>query len=297
MKTMGEIAMPDGSGGLKALLGGATPIVAPLVLNPLMARMAEQAGARALYLGGGSMGYLTTVTEANLSLTEMAHAGLDIRVASTLPLILDGACGWGDPMHMHRTVRLAEAAGFAAIEIEDQILPKRAHHHVGREHIIPVELMVAKIEEAIAARRSPEFLIIARTNAARTDSLDEALRRGKALARAGADVLFVLAQEAAQLRIIGERLPRPLMHMTSSSGLAGMALSLSELGRLGFRLVVDPTTPFLAMHQALREAYAAILAEEPLPMPGLDGHAEQERVHATIGLAALLDVERRTVEP
>ena len=288
--------MADGSGGLRALLGTATPVVAPLVLNPMMARMAEQAGARALYLGGGSMGYLMGVTEANLSLTEMVHAGLDIRVASALPLILDGACGWGDPMHMHRTIGLAEAAGFAAIEIEDQILPKRAHHHVGREHIIPVELMAAKVEEAVAARRSPEFLVIARTNAARTDSLDEALRRGEAMSRAGADILFVLAREPEQLRIIGARLPGPLMYMASSAGLASMGLSLAELGGLGFRLVVDPATPLLAMHRALREAYAAMCARAPRPVPGLDGPAEQERVHETIGLEALLEIERRTVE-
>lgn len=288
--------MPDGSHGLRALFAAEMPVVAPLVLNPLMARIAEQAGARALYLGGGSMGYLTGVTEANLSLTEMVHAGLDIRVASTLPLILDGACGWGDPMHMHRTIGLAEAAGFAAIEIEDQILPKRAHHHVGREHIVPAELMVAKIGEAVSARRNPGFLIIARTNAARTDSLDEALRRGEAMSRAGADVLFVLAHGPEQLRIIGERLPRPLMHMTSSAGLAGMGLSLAELGGMGFQLVVDPSTPFLAMHRALRDAYAAMLADVPQPVAGLDGQAEQERVHRTIGLAALLEIERRTVE-
>ena len=86
------------------------PVYAPLVLNPLMAMLAEQAGFRALYLGGGSMGYLKTCTEANLSLTEMIQAGVEVRAASPLPLILDGACGWGDPMHMHHTIRMAEAA-------------------------------------------------------------------------------------------------------------------------------------------------------------------------------------------
>ena len=91
------------------------------------------------------MGYVKCGTEANLSLTEMCQAGLEIRVACPLPLILDGACGWGDPMHVRRTIQMSEAAGFAAIEIEDQLMPKRAHHHIGIEHLIPIELMVAKV--------------------------------------------------------------------------------------------------------------------------------------------------------
>ena len=104
------------------------------------------------------------VTEANLTLTEMVRIGLDIRTASRLPLILDGACGWGDPMHLHRTINMVEAAGFAGIEIEDQLLPKRAHHHIGIEHLIPMELMAAKIRGAVRARRDPKFVIIGRTN-------------------------------------------------------------------------------------------------------------------------------------
>src|SRR5689334_3542709 len=179
---------------LRSLIAGTEPVWAPLVLNPMMARLAAGAGFPALYLGGGSMGYLGCFTEANLTLTEMVQAGLDIRAACDLPLILDAAGGWGDPMHLRRTVRLAEAAGFAAIEIEDQLLPKRAHHHVGLEHNIPIELMAAKVAESVAARRSDSLLVIARTNAVRNAGMDEALRRAEAMRRAGADMLFVLAR-------------------------------------------------------------------------------------------------------
>ncbi|MGI4939462.1 MAG: isocitrate lyase/PEP mutase family protein [Janthinobacterium lividum] len=206
------------------------------------------------------MGYLTAVTEANLSLVDMAQAGLGVRTVSRLPLILDGACGWGDPMHMHRTIGMAEVAGFAAIEVEDQILPKRAHHHVGVEHVIPTELMAAKLHEAAAARRDPDFVLIARTNALRTHDLDEALRRGEAYARAGADVLFVLARRPEDLRAISERLPRPLMYMTPASGLPGARMTVEDLAALGFTLVVDPSTPLLAMRRALRASYAALAA-------------------------------------
>src|SRR5918911_4001243 len=159
---------------LRALIQGPRPVTAPLVLNPLMARMAEKAGFPAGYLGGGATGYQKVALEANLNLTEMCQAALDIRAVSALPLIFDGACGFGDPMHMHRTIGMAEAAGFEAIEIEDQLMPKRAHHHVGIEHMIPLELMAAKVREAVAARRDPDFLIVARTNAIRASSLDDA---------------------------------------------------------------------------------------------------------------------------
>ena len=91
-------------------------MTAPLVLNPLMARMAEAAEFGAGYLGGGATGYQKVALEANLNLTEMCQAALDIRAVSSLPLILDGACGYGDPMHMHRTIGMTEAAGLATVE-------------------------------------------------------------------------------------------------------------------------------------------------------------------------------------
>src|SRR4030095_6397873 len=125
----------------RALMQGPLPVTAPLVLNPLMARMVEAAGFPAGYLGGGATGYQKVSLEANLNLTEMCQAALDIGAVSSLPLILDGACGYGDPMHMHRTIGMSEAAGFAGIEIEDQLVSKWAPPHAGLEHQIPARLM------------------------------------------------------------------------------------------------------------------------------------------------------------
>ena len=213
------------------------PVFAPLVLNPLMAWLAEQSGFKAPYLGGGSMGYLKTGTEANLSLTEMVQAGLEVRAASPLPMILDGACGWGDPMHMHHTIRMAEAAGFVAIEVEDQLLPKRAHHHIGIKHIIPLDLMLAKVRECLAAPRSRECLIIARTNAARSEGLDEALRHGEAMHKAGTDVPLVLPCKPDHIGIIAKRLPAPLMFMMSGARLTSSGLTMREWGDLGIPAV------------------------------------------------------------
>src|SRR4030081_2111645 len=232
---------------LRALMQGPLPVTAPLVLNPLMARMVEAAGFTAGYLGGGASGYQNLAQEANLNLTEMCQTAIEIGAVTSLPLIFDAACGFGDPMHMHRTIGMSEAAGFAAIEIEDQLVPKRAHHHIGIEHMIPLELMAAKVHEAVAARRNPGFLIIARTNAMRASNMDDALRRGEAYRRAGADLLLLsMAHKPEQLRTISERLGGPLMYLAGRGGLAGTGMTLAELGGLGYKIVADPGTALLA---------------------------------------------------
>ena len=287
--------MQTAAARLRQLITRAVPPVVPLVLDPISACIAEQAGFEALYLGGGTLGYVKTCTEANLSLTQLAQAGLEIRAACSLPLILDGACGWGDPMHLRHTVAMAEAAGFAAIEIEDQLLPKRAHHHIGLEHLIPAELMVAKIQEAVAARRDPDFMVIGRTNACRTDGLDEALRRGEAYRKAGADMLLVLHKTPEEARAIGERLGGPLFFFMLG-GIGSIGMTHEEMGRLGYRILCDAITPFYARQKALRLSYEALAQGRPDPTVAGAYKDEDAHVHRAIGLQTLLEIERRTVE-
>ena len=273
------------------------PLIAPNVLDPLSARMAEAEGFEALYLGGGPLGYVKCITEAVVSLPEMLQAGLEIRAACPLPLVLDGTCGWGDPMHVRHTIRASEAAGFAAIEIEDQVLPKRAHHHVGLEHMIPAELMAAKVREAVAARRSDRFLIIARTNAVRASSMDDALRRAEAYRAAGADVLLLSPRTAEECRHIAERIDGPRM-LLLTGGPRALGLTVEELGGMGYRLLVDAQGPLLAAYRAWRDAYAA-MRDNGFNIPGLDhagAAAVQEEIHRTIGRDDLLAGERATVE-
>ena len=282
---------------LRALMQGPLPVTAPLVLNPLMARMVEAAGFPAGYLGGGATGYQKVSLEANLNLTEMCQAGLDIGAVSSLPLILDGACGYGDPMHMHRTIGMSEAAGFAGIEIEDQLVPKRAHHHAGIEHMIPAELMAAKVQAAVSARRSPDLLIIARTNGVRASTMDDALRRGEAYKKAGADVLLLsMAHRPEQLRLIAERLGGPLMYLTGRGGLAGLGMTLADLGGLGYRIVADPSTPLLAAYEAWQRTYADLRAAFGAGTPARDWGPLEKDMLGVIGLEKLLAVERATVE-
>lgn len=288
---------------LSTLIRAPRPVCAPLVLNPLMAKMAEVAGFQVGYVGGGAMGHVKACTEANLTLTEMCQTAVDIRAVSTLGLILDGACGYGEPMHMHRTIGMVEAAGYEAIEIEDQIYPKRAHHHIGIEHMVPMEMMVAKIKEATAARRNRDFLIIGRTNAARVSDMDDALRRGEAYLKAGADVLFVaLTYRPEQLRKISERLGGPFMFISGRGGLAGMGMNLEDFGNLGYKIIAESMAPVLAAYEAwkaiyedLANGFGATKSQQPHGGPVGRGPAEESML-ATIGLQKLIDIERATVE-
>lgn len=282
---------------LRNLLAGNRALVAPAVFNPLTAKLAEGAGFEVLYLGGGTLGYLNCCLEANLNITQLCQAGIDIRAACSLPLILDGAAGFGDPMHMHHTIGMAEAAGFAAIEIEDQILPKRAHHHVGVEHMVPLELMAAKVRECVKARRDPDFVIIARTNGIRgPGGMDDAIQRARAYHEAGADMLYLSVRNAEDARRVARELPPPFMFGLPGHGAQGAGLPLAELGALGYRILASSISAW-AFHRAMKQSYEYLARGEPDPlMAGTTHKAEQHAVHDSIGMERLLAVERATVE-
>jgi methylisocitrate lyase len=246
-------------------------------------------------VSGGSLGWLKCVTEANLGVHEMAQLALDIRSVCRLPLILDAGGGWGDPVHMHRTMAMSEAAGYAALEVEDQFLPRRVHHHLGVERLIEPEAMVQKIRELAAARSNPRTLIIARTNALRVHGMDEALRRAEMFHKAGADMLFVHTRDADQIRTIGERMPKPLMIFAPGDGFAGFPLSRQDLAGLGFRLAASSGSAFAALYKAVRQSYECLAQDKPDPFMGPGGVGQQLKLaHATCRLEDLIAVERRT---
>lgn len=281
---------------LRDLLAEPKAHVAPAVFNPLSALLADQAGFSMLYLGGGTLGYLKCCLEANLSITELCQAGIEIRAVSDKPLILDAAAGFGDPMHVRHTMQMAEASGFAAIEIEDQILPKRAHHHIGIEHMVPLDLMVAKVEAAVCARRDPDFVVIARTNGVRQTGMDDAIRRALAYKAAGADVIYIGARTPEEAQRIAAELPPPFMFSLPGHGRVAAGLSLADLGALGFRILASSISAY-AFHRAMKRSYECLVRGEPDPaFDDTSHHAEQEALHRTIGMDAMLAVERATVE-
>ncbi len=282
---------------LRTLIEGPDLVIAPVALNPLMALMAVEAGFKAIYLSGGSLGWVKCGTEATITLPEMTEIALDMRTVSDVPIVLDAGGGWGDPAHIHRTIAMTEAAGFDAIEIEDQLLPRRFHHHVGIEHLVPMEFMVSKIQEAVAARKDPNLVIVGRTNSLRTDNMDEALRRGEAYHKAGADMIFIHTRSADEMRIIGERLDCPLMIFIPQDGFAVSEMTPTEMANLGFRLAASSGLAFVAMYKAIRQSYECLANGTIDPFLGKGGAVtEMDNARRVAGLDSLLEIEKRTME-
>jgi methylisocitrate lyase len=282
---------------LKDLISGNALVVAPLALNPLMARMAEEAGFNAVYLSGGSLGWVKCVTEANLTLPELAEVAVDMRAVCKLPIVLDAGGGWGDPVHVHRTVALAEAAGFPAIALEDQLLPRRMEHHIGIDHLVPNDFFLKKLKEALAARTDPDLLIVARTNAVRVGGIEEAVRRGESYRKAGADLVFCYTRNADELRFVAERVEPPLMMFAPADGFGTFALSQSDLAGMGYRLAASSGTALSAMYKAIRQSYECLANDTLDPFLGKGG-AEQmlKAAQKSSGFDRLLEIERRTMK-
>jgi len=282
---------------LSQLIKGPDLVVAPVALNPIMAQMAAEAGFKAVYLSGGSLGWYKGVTEAGLSLSEMIQVVVDIRTVCKLPVVLDAGGGWGDPVHIHRTIAMSEAAGVAAIEIEDQLLPRRVEHHVGIDHLVPIALAADRIKEAVAARTDPDLVIVGRTNAVRVGGLDDALKRAEAMKQAGADMLFVWTRKPEEMRSIAERLPGPLMTFAPPDGFSTFAYSKAELAKLGYRLAASSGTAFAAMVKAVRQSYECLAQDRMDAFLGPGGaEKEMKAAHRTTGLDRLVEIERRTMK-
>jgi 2,3-dimethylmalate lyase len=180
-------------------------LVAPGVFDMVSLKLADTMGFEALYVTGyGVVASHLGLPDAGIATyTEMVGRVAAMAAASATPLIADGDTGYGGLLNIRHTVRGYEAAGAAAIQLEDQEFPKKCGHTPGRR-VVPLEDMCRRIEVAVEARRDREFLIIARTDARSALGLDEALRRGEAYVKAGADVLFIESPESeAELARIG----------------------------------------------------------------------------------------------
>ena len=247
-------------GALAARLRRKELTSAPGVFELISARIADQMGFQALYMTGyGTVASHLGLPDAGLATySDMVGRVAQICEVTRTPLIADGDTGYGDLLNVERTVRGYERAGAAAIQIEDQEFPKKCGHTPNRK-VIPLEDMVAKVKVALEARRSDDFLIIARTDARAGYGLDEALRRGEAFAEAGADLIFIEAPESRdEMRTIARAFDQPLVANMVDGGKTPV-LSAPELAELGYSLAIFPATGFLAMGAALKRAYGHIL--------------------------------------
>lgn len=234
-------------------------ISAPGIFDMISAKIADGMGFDVLYMTGyGVVASHLGLPDAGLATySDMVGRVRQIASGVATPFVADGDTGYGGLLNVDFTVRGYEAAGAQAIQLEDQEYPKKCGHTPGRR-VIPIEDAARKIKVAAQARSSKDFLIVARTDARTTHGLDEALRRGEAFAKAGADILFIESPESTEeMERIGRTFDLPLIANMVEGGRTPI-LSRVELERLGFKMAIFPASGFLAMGAALRAVYGQI---------------------------------------
>ncbi|MGB6086174.1 isocitrate lyase/PEP mutase family protein [Parvibaculum sp.] len=271
------------------LLASPGIIVAPGAYDALSARLAVQAGASVVYMTGfGVSGAGFGLPDIGLvSAAEMAERVRVIAAsAAPVPLIADGDNGHGGPLNAARLTRAYEQAGAACIQIEDQVFPKRCGHMEGKE-VIALEEAAAKIRAAAEARTSAAFKIMARTDARATHDLDEALRRGEAFLRAGADILFIEApRDEAEMRKVADTFKGvPLVANIVEDGKTPY-LGAKALEELGFKIALFPVSALLAVTERLQVVYDTLMKGEGLSAS--EPRVTFQRYNELIGLGDML---------
>jgi len=238
----------------------AGPVILPGVFNPLVARMAERAGFEAVYLSGAALSATFALPDVGLvTLTEFAAAARAIVTATSLPLVCDADTGFGEALNVERTMREFEAAGAAGIHLEDQILPKRCGHLSGKG-LVTADEMAAKIRAAVAARRDPNFFIIARTDARGVNGYDDAVKRAALYRAAGADAIFPEALESAdEFGRFADDCPGLLLANLTEFG-KSPNLDAAALANMGYRLILFPVSSLRVALKAVEQLFAGLAA-------------------------------------
>jgi methylisocitrate lyase len=245
----------DPGAKLRRLLSGKRTIAAPGVFNPAVALLAEEVGFECLYFSGAAFANSLALPDLGVTtLSEVAEAAGRISTAvPSLPLIIDVDTGFGEAVNVSRTVREMEKAGAAAIQIEDQVMPKRCGHLDGKEVVEPAE-MAKKIIAAKAAAKTG-LVIVARTDAVETEGLDSAIERARLYKKAGADVIFPEAlRSREEFAEFAKKVGGPLLANMTEFGKTPY-LTLSDFSRLGegYKVVIFPVTTFRAAMKAARD--------------------------------------------
>ena len=299
---MGTLLPPTtgGTGGpassrarLRQLIAAPAPLVAPGAYDALSARLVEQAGFDVVYLTGfGATASLLGRPDVGLlSAAEMADQARRFVDAVDVPVVVDADTGYGNAVNVVRTVRVWEQAGVAGLHLEDQVTPKRCGHMAGKE-LVSMGEMVGKIRAAVAARRDPDLVLIARTDAATVEGLDAAIARARAYAEAGADVLFVEAptSEADIARVASELGGVAPLVFNAAEGGRTPPLSLERVAELGFALVIYPIATLLAATAAVQSVLEAIRRDgtpHAVGLPSFDDFT------TTVGLPEIGDLQSR----
>lgn len=268
----------------KQRLASGPALILPGVANPLAARIAEDIGFEALYVTGAGVANteLGVPDIGILNLSDMASAVERIASVVDLPLVVDADTGYGNSVNTYHAVRRLEAAGAAAIQLEDQIFPKRCGHFEGKD-VVPAAEMVGKIKAAADARRDENTLIVARTDACAVEGYERAIERASRYAEAGADVLFVEALVTeAQLRDAPRHNALPHLVNVVYGGKTP-AFAAEEFDAMGYRLILYANAALQASVAGMQHVLGALRSDGGLDAvtDRLAGFAERQRVVRT----------------
>ncbi|MDD2421248.1 MAG: isocitrate lyase/PEP mutase family protein [Heliobacteriaceae bacterium] len=276
---------------LRELLNQPGIIRAPGAYDAWSARLVEMAGFPVVYMTGygASASALGQPDIGLMSMTEMATLAKNMAAAVTIPFIADGDTGYGGVLNVMRVVREYDQAGIAGIQLEDQVFPKRCGHMEGKQLISQGE-MVAKIKAATHARCSPDFVIIARTDARAVTGFEDALRRAQAYVEAGADVIFFEApQSVEEMKMVAGAVKKPCLANMVEKGKTPL-LTAQELAEIGYKLVIYPVSLLFAATKAM-QALLAQLKKDDTTANCLEKMVTFPEFNEMIGLA-----ERRSLE-
>ncbi|MCC6060110.1 MAG: methylisocitrate lyase [Desulfurococcales archaeon] len=274
-------SLEDPGGRLRDLLRSRDIIVAPGVYGPVFALLAERMGFEALYLSGAALtGFLAMPDIGLITLSELATMTRYITRVVGVPLIVDADTGFGEAINVARTIRDLEDAGAAAIQIEDQVMPKKCGHLPGKS-VIPAVDMMKKIRAAVDARRR-DTLIVARTDARDVEGLEGAIERAQLYVEAGADVIFPEAlRSLEEFREFARRVKAPLLANMTEFGKTPY-ISVQEFREAGYKVVIFPATLFRISLGAAREALE-VLKSQGTQKSLLDRMMSREDFYKLIG--------------
>ena len=280
--------------GLRELVRKGEMVLAPGCYDALGARLIEEAAFGAAYMTGfGSAASRLGRPDVGLmTLGEMVDNARRIAQAVDIPVIADADTGYGNAINVIRTVREYEAAGVSAIHLEDQVMPKKCGHMEGKQ-VVPAAEMAAKVAAAVAARTSPEFLVIARTDARAVEGLDAAISRARAYREAGADALFVEApQSEAEIEAVARAFPDVPLLFNYAEGGKTPAVTHGFLRDLGFSIVIFPLSVLLAATGAIRSVLSRIKVDGT-PIELLQSLPAFGEFLDFIGMEEIRELERR----
>jgi carboxyvinyl-carboxyphosphonate phosphorylmutase len=279
---------------LRRLIAGDQPIVAPGAYDALSARLIESAGFDVVYMTGfGSAASLLGRPDVGLlGLGEMADQVRRVTGAVDVPVVADADTGYGNAINVIRTVQEYERAGVAALHLEDQVLPKRCGHMEGKAVISSAE-MVGKVHAAVDARRDPDLVLIARTDARAPEGLDAAVRRAWAYREAGADMLFIEAlPDLDEITTVAEEFAGVPLVFNWAEGGRTPPLPLEQIADLGFTMIICPITALLSATAAITDALRQ-LRRDGTPVNLLAGMPSFGGFLETIGLAEVDELSGR----